>query len=174
MTDPSETTSSRKHDHIRVNLEHDVRSELLTGLERYRFIHQALPEINLPDVDLTIHLFGKLLQAFRENEERAKACGFNTTMVKFFSLVLSAFYAGLAGSLYAHYVSYINPDAFTFGTSIDVLRALIPFGSRGSYRPLHCKQSKPFYLHCPWVDDPKGRGQESIISDAQETDEQAR
>jgi branched-chain amino acid transport system permease protein len=42
--------------------------------------------------------FGKLLQAFRENEDRAKACGFNTTMVKFFSLVMSAFYGGLASS----------------------------------------------------------------------------
>ena len=41
--------------------------------------------------------FGKLLQAFRENEERAKACGFNTTMVKFFSLVLSAFYGDWQG-----------------------------------------------------------------------------
>ena len=47
-------TSSRKADHIRINLEEDVRSGLTNGLERYHFIHQALPEINLKDVDLTV------------------------------------------------------------------------------------------------------------------------
>ena len=43
----------RKSDHIRINLEEDVRSGLTTGLEHYRFIHEALPEINLSDVDLS-------------------------------------------------------------------------------------------------------------------------
>ncbi len=43
--------ASRKADHIRINLEEDVRSALTTGLEKYRFIHQALPELNLADVD---------------------------------------------------------------------------------------------------------------------------
>jgi isopentenyl-diphosphate delta-isomerase len=51
--------SSRKSDHIRINLEEDVRSSLTTGLERYRFVHQALPELNLEDVDLRQSLFGK-------------------------------------------------------------------------------------------------------------------
>ena len=51
--------------------------------------------------------FGRLLQAFRENEERAKACGYNTTLVKFFSLVLSACYGGLAGSLNTLYLGYV-------------------------------------------------------------------
>ena len=51
--------------------------------------------------------FGKLLQAYRENEERARACGYNTTLVKFLSLVLSAFYGGLAGALYTFYLGYV-------------------------------------------------------------------
>ena len=55
--------SSRKSDHIRINLEEDVRSGLTTGLERYRFIHRALPELNLDEVDLRQELFGKLLNA---------------------------------------------------------------------------------------------------------------
>ena len=54
---------SRKSDHIRINLEQDVRSGLTTGLERYRFLHQALPEIDLDEVDLTLTMFGKQLQA---------------------------------------------------------------------------------------------------------------
>jgi isopentenyl-diphosphate delta-isomerase len=56
-------TSARKSDHIRINLEEDVHSALTTGLERYYFIHQALPELNLEEVSLTLDLFGRHLQA---------------------------------------------------------------------------------------------------------------
>ncbi|MGB7114975.1 MAG: type 2 isopentenyl-diphosphate Delta-isomerase [Anaerolineales bacterium] len=56
-------TGSRKFDHIRINLEEDVRSSLTTGLERYQFIHRALPERNLEDVDLGLSLFGRQLLA---------------------------------------------------------------------------------------------------------------
>ena len=55
--------SSRKLDHIRINLEEDVRSGLTTGLKRYRFPHRALPELNLEDVDLSLALFGRKLRA---------------------------------------------------------------------------------------------------------------
>lgn len=56
-------TSSRKADHIRINLEEDVRSALTTGLEKLHFIHQALPDLNLEEIDTTLELFGKRLQA---------------------------------------------------------------------------------------------------------------
>jgi isopentenyl-diphosphate delta-isomerase len=55
--------SSRKSDHIRINLEEDVHSGLTTGLERYRFIHQALPELNLNELDLSQELFGRVVLA---------------------------------------------------------------------------------------------------------------
>ncbi len=54
---------TRKADHIRINLEEDVRSGLTTGLEHYRLIHQALPELDLEQVDLGLDLFGKRLRA---------------------------------------------------------------------------------------------------------------
>ena len=53
----------RKADHIKINLEKDVRSALTTGLEKYHFIHEALPELNLADVDTSLTLFGKRLNA---------------------------------------------------------------------------------------------------------------
>lgn len=56
-------TGARKADHIRINLEEDVDSGMTTGLEYYHFIHQAIPEINLGDVDLSVKLFGKSLRA---------------------------------------------------------------------------------------------------------------
>jgi isopentenyl-diphosphate delta-isomerase len=58
------STESRKVDHIRINLEKDVQfPHLTTGLENYRFLHQALPEINLSEVDSSVTLFGKRLSA---------------------------------------------------------------------------------------------------------------
>jgi len=54
---------SRKADHIKINLEKDVRSALTSGLENYRFIHEALPELDLNRLDLTSNLFGKTLAA---------------------------------------------------------------------------------------------------------------
>jgi isopentenyl-diphosphate Delta-isomerase len=54
---------ARKSDHIKINLEKDVRSHLTTGLEHYRFIHEALPELDLESVDISLRLFGKSLAA---------------------------------------------------------------------------------------------------------------
>lgn len=60
---PEETPiESRKSDHIRINLEEDVQSGLTTGLEKFRFVHEALPEINLADVDAHLDLMGKRLE----------------------------------------------------------------------------------------------------------------
>lgn len=54
----------RKADHIRINLEENVGfPTLTTGLERFRFSHQALPELDLQEVDTSIELFGKCLCA---------------------------------------------------------------------------------------------------------------
>jgi isopentenyl-diphosphate delta-isomerase len=55
--------SSRKIDHIRINLEKDVQSGLTTGLEHYRFVHQPLPELDLETVDVSATVFGKQLAA---------------------------------------------------------------------------------------------------------------
>ncbi len=51
--------SARKSDHIRINLDEDVQSGLTTGLEHYRFEHQALPDLDLDRVDMQQELFGR-------------------------------------------------------------------------------------------------------------------
>jgi isopentenyl-diphosphate delta-isomerase len=54
----------RKLDHLRICLDEDAQfTNLSTGLERYRFIHQALPEIDLADVHLSSGLLGRPLDA---------------------------------------------------------------------------------------------------------------
>ncbi len=54
---------ARKSDHIRINLEQDVRSALTSDLERYHFVHEALPELNLEEIDTSVTLFEKRLAA---------------------------------------------------------------------------------------------------------------
>lgn len=54
----------RKADHIRINLEEDVNFRTLTtGLEHYRFIHNALPELDLNAIDISTSFLGKPLKA---------------------------------------------------------------------------------------------------------------
>jgi isopentenyl-diphosphate delta-isomerase len=57
-------TEQRKRDHIRINLEEAVQHrEVRTGLERYRFVHNALPELNLDAIDLSTTFLGHRLRA---------------------------------------------------------------------------------------------------------------
>jgi isopentenyl-diphosphate delta-isomerase len=57
-------TAVRKSDHIRINLQADVAAKgVSSGFEEYRFLHQALPEIDLDRVDPSAEVFGRHLAA---------------------------------------------------------------------------------------------------------------
>jgi len=57
-------TPSRKAQHLQINLERDVASKGVTaGFEAYAFVHDALPETNLSDVDTSTQFLGKTLKA---------------------------------------------------------------------------------------------------------------
>ena len=59
---PDDTNiQKRKADHISINLKNDVDSSLKNGLEAFHFRHNALPDINLKDVDCTTEIFGRKL-----------------------------------------------------------------------------------------------------------------
>jgi isopentenyl-diphosphate delta-isomerase len=63
-TNPSAATQSRKADHIRICLEEDVQFRQTTnGLERYRFTHACLPEIDCDEIDISTKFLGKRLGA---------------------------------------------------------------------------------------------------------------
>ncbi len=51
----------RKADHIKINLEQNVGSALTNGLEKYQLIHEALPELDLREIDTRLTLFGRPL-----------------------------------------------------------------------------------------------------------------
>ncbi len=64
MTDGSSATGQRKSDHIRINLEQQVQArETTSGFEQYRFLHNALPELNLSDVNPATTVVGRELGA---------------------------------------------------------------------------------------------------------------
>ncbi len=63
LVDYTPTTKTRKDDHIRINLEEKVTfNQRTSGFERYCFTHNALPELNLSDIDSTQFFFGKQMQ----------------------------------------------------------------------------------------------------------------
>lgn len=69
--------------------------------------------------------FGKVLEATRDNELATKVMGKKTFKIKSVALSASAFIAGLAGSLYAHYITYIDPSSFTIMQLIPILCIVI-------------------------------------------------
>lgn len=55
------TISQRKNEHIRIVLEENVRSGLSNGLDKYQFVHNALPELDYKDIDPSIQFFNHRL-----------------------------------------------------------------------------------------------------------------
>ena len=77
--------------------------------------------------------FGRVLNAVRANEISAQAIGRNTVKFKAWAFFLSAAFTGLAGVIYASYVSYIDPTSFTLDESIFIISALF-LGGIGNTR----------------------------------------
>jgi len=69
--------------------------------------------------------FGCVLEAVRDDELAAQILGKNTFRMKSYALAISAFFAGIAGSLYAHYITFIDPSSFTLMQLIPVIAIVI-------------------------------------------------
>ena len=76
---------------------------------------------------------GKSFIAIREDELAAEAMGINTTNIKILAFAVGAFYAGVAGGLYAFQVRYINPGNFAFMRSIEILCMVVLGGMGNTY-----------------------------------------
>jgi len=72
---------------------------------------------------------GQILVAIRQNEDLVGSIGIAAWKYKLFAFVISAMFAGLAGALYAHYQSFINPEIFGVAQSLDAILAVIMGGS---------------------------------------------
>lgn len=69
--------------------------------------------------------FGKTLIAINEDEIYSQSIGKNVYLSKIVSFTLSAMFAAIPGTLYAHYISYIDPTSFTVQESIFILSIVI-------------------------------------------------
>ena len=74
---------------------------------------------------------GRALIAIRENDIAAECLGINLTRYKLFAFCTGASFAGIAGSLYAHFIGYISPDSFTLAESINIL-VMVIIGGKGT------------------------------------------
>jgi branched-chain amino acid transport system permease protein len=75
--------------------------------------------------------FGRILRAIREDETAALAVGKDVNKYKIIVFAIGAFFAGIAGNLYAHYITFIDPSSFTVMESITIL-LMVVFGGMGS------------------------------------------
>jgi branched-chain amino acid transport system permease protein len=75
--------------------------------------------------------YGKGFLAVRDDEIAAEAIGINTTYYKVLAFITGAFFAGIAGGLYAHFVTYINPSQFGFLKSFEIV-VMVVVGGMGS------------------------------------------
>ena len=74
---------------------------------------------------------GRAIISIRENEVAAESTGIPTTRYKIFAFTLAAFFAGVAGGLYAHKMGTLSPATFDFNKSIEYL-VMVVLGGMGS------------------------------------------
>jgi branched-chain amino acid transport system permease protein len=74
---------------------------------------------------------GRAFLSVREDEVAAEAMGINTTYYKVYAFVIGAFFAGIAGGLFGHYLMYLHTNSFTFMKSIEVI-IMVVLGGMGS------------------------------------------
>jgi branched-chain amino acid transport system permease protein len=80
--------------------------------------------------------FGRALVATRDNEQLALAAGIDVFRTRLFAFSLSGAFAGLAGALYAHFITYIDPGVFGFSVSETLLIMVILGGSGTLWGPV--------------------------------------
>ncbi len=80
--------------------------------------------------------FGRVLHAIREDELFAQSLGKNPLHFKVVAFAISAALAAAAGSLYAHYITYIDPTSFTVMESILIISMVIIGGAASPWGPL--------------------------------------
>jgi branched-chain amino acid transport system permease protein len=103
----------------------------IPGWASFFWVGGAVLVVVLVARHIALSTHGRALFAIRDDEVAAEALGVDTTRYKVLAFVLGAFFAGVAGGLFAHYLSYLNPNSFTFLKSIEVI-AMVVLGGMGS------------------------------------------
>jgi branched-chain amino acid transport system permease protein len=92
--------------------------------------------IMLIDFRITRSPFGRVLKAIREDELFTQAVGKNVAVYKVLIFAIGASMAAIAGAMYAHYISFIDPSSFTVMESIFIISIVIIGGAGSLWGPV--------------------------------------
>jgi branched-chain amino acid transport system permease protein len=101
----------------------------------YYFVWAMVVIVVLCSLAVVKSAFGRTLLAIHSDETAAKTSGIDCARYKVRVYVLSAVFASLAGSLFAHYMGFLAPDDFGVNTSINMLVMLFLGGTGTIYGP---------------------------------------
>jgi branched-chain amino acid transport system permease protein len=106
------------------------RPEWLAGYSAYYYLILVVLLVVLALIYRLINSpFGLTLKGVREGERRMRTLGYNTTLHKFLGFMIAAFFAGLAGSLYAFHNNFVSPTTIEFARSAEALLMVILGGT---------------------------------------------
>lgn len=104
---------------------------LATDIARYYLVMAVTALLIAAAVNISRTRTGRALLAVRESEIAAQASGIHLAEYKTLAFVVSAFYTGVAGGLFAFLVGFLSPDAFDVFLSVDFV-VMIILGGLGS------------------------------------------
>jgi len=122
---------TRGNDGLRVPLARLGPWTLATDAARYYLAVTVAAAMILAALNVAATRTGRAFLAIRTSEIAAQASGINAAAYKTIAFVLSAFYTGVAGGLFAFVVGFLSPDAFDVFLSVDFL-VMIILGGLGS------------------------------------------
>jgi branched-chain amino acid transport system permease protein len=122
---------TRGNDGLRVPLARLGPWTLATDAARYYLAVAVAAVMILAALNVVATRTGRAFLAIRTSEIAAQASGINAAAYKTVAFVLSAFYTGVAGGLFAFVVGFLSPDAFDVFLSVDFL-VMIILGGLGS------------------------------------------
>ncbi len=80
--------------------------------------------------------FGRVLQAIRENDQRAQSLGYNTRLYRYTAFVISCFFSGIAGALYAFTIKFVYAETVHWATAGNVVFMTVVGGQGSFFGPL--------------------------------------
>ena len=122
---------TRGNDGLRVPAARLGTWPLVTDTSRYYLVVTVAALLIVAARNITSSRTGRALLALRESEIAAQASGVNLAAYKTLAFVVSAFYTGVAGGLFALVVGFLSPDSFDVFLSVDFV-AMIIVGGLGS------------------------------------------
>ncbi|MFH1350571.1 MAG: branched-chain amino acid ABC transporter permease [Pseudomonadota bacterium] len=102
--------------------------ELNTGHKYYYLVCSLVVLLTYFSHNLSQSKLGRALMAVRDSEEAAQSLSISLVRYKIIAFTISAFYAGIAGSLYSHFIMFVSPENFGIMLSIEYLVMLVVGG----------------------------------------------